>query len=238
VRDGSISSFIHGTLIIDIEEDLDERESAAQLEQITKHLKLSCIFTVCQNVFSALENLEITDFDLILIADKFELCNFEPFAFLRAVRNIGLNIPVVLLLSDTSSTTLDGFPVTGFNRGMELKYSATLPRPYTRGNLCNLISTAFQSPNRLKQVTPNSTGGAEDSEMTQIMSPSDISPIPTPALLGLVENSSGLPIRCIRPVSEEPSTLIMESSSNGNLEQLNNETLQEPSKRKRKRENN
>lgn len=134
---------------IDIDEDLDERGASTQLESITKHLSLTCIFTVMQNTISALESLEYISFDMCFIADNMsDNCSMGAFEFLRVSRIIGCTMPIVLLTNDESDPNQDGLPPIGFHPSDPtlVKFSALLLRPYTRSELCMLICHAFTIP--------------------------------------------------------------------------------------------
>lgn len=134
---------------IDIDEDLDERGASTQLESITKHLRLTCIFTVMQNTISALESLEYISFDMCFIADNMsDNCSMGAFEFLRVSRIIGCTMPIVLLTNDESDPNQDGLPPIGFHPSDPtlVKFSALLLRPYTRSELCMLICHAFTIP--------------------------------------------------------------------------------------------
>lgn len=136
-------TIVHSCLYIDVDEDLDERRASAMLEEVTRPLGIVCIFNVCQSTLTGLELTEIVDYDLVFVTDS----KNQPIpchSFLRILRNILCNIPIVLLVSNDSSSAAKisphPFPSNSFNYDASLEFNARLNRPYAKSEFNQLIT--------------------------------------------------------------------------------------------------
>jgi hypothetical protein len=158
-------------LNIDIDEDLDERGSSSHLERITRHLSLTCIFTVMQNSISALESMEFVKYDLCFIADNLtDTCSVSAIEFLRIVKIIGYDMPVILLTRSASDMQQEGLPATGFhptNRD-SLKFSSALCRPYTRSDMCITLCHAFASSIKVDSIVHTNSGNQSPTSVNNL----------------------------------------------------------------------
>jgi len=187
---GTISMDAKVVKILYIDEDLDERGSASHLERITRHLSLTCIFTVMQNSISALESMEFVAYDICFIADNLHnTCSMSAIEFLRIVKIIGCSMPVILLTNSNSNMNQEGLPAMGFHPANieSLNFSSILSRPYTRSEICMMICHAFSSPSSTDEnlhTNVNALTPSTSSKMQMQVSPMYFSPIRTDTSVG------------------------------------------------------
>lgn len=83
-------------------DDVDEKNSERILESAVSDFPIPVVFTVVANCFSALERVEMTEFDLIMIKSDLEHFNAEE--FVRVVRNIDIFTRIILMVPEQKKT--------------------------------------------------------------------------------------------------------------------------------------
>jgi hypothetical protein len=82
--------------ILYIDDQVEERRSEAILESGVSTLNPACIFTVVSNIFTALERIEVSSYDMIISKEKLQYFTVEEFQ--RLLRNSHMDIPLVRLV--------------------------------------------------------------------------------------------------------------------------------------------
>lgn len=94
--------------VLYIDDSVDARLASRVLENATTNFHKFCMFTVVSNPFSALESIEHTTYDVIMMKEDLNL--LKPHEMLNILRNVKINIPMILvkpLISTISNLSYD-----------------------------------------------------------------------------------------------------------------------------------
>lgn len=141
---------------------VDEKLSGLKLEEETSEMLEGCtsVFTVVSDPLAALECTEHTAYNLIFIAEDSQL-GLSAWGFLKSLRNVGCTVPVVLLKDGSGSSeelaaqipneeayesnNSDSLPHIDFGTKSKDndRFSAYLSKPFTKRDLCDVITTTL-----------------------------------------------------------------------------------------------
>lgn len=139
---------------------VDEKLSGLKLEEETTDMLEGCtsVFTVVSDPLIALECTEHTAYNLIFIAEDSQV-GLTAWGFMKSLRMVGSTVPVVLLKDsnggseelaaqvpnedDYESNNSDGLPHIDFGAPTKdnERFSAYLSKPFTKRDLCDVITT-------------------------------------------------------------------------------------------------
>jgi hypothetical protein len=140
----------------DIQNGVDEKLSGLKLEEETSEMfeGVTCVFTVVPDPLIGLEATEHTAFNLIFIAEDSQQ-GLNAKSFVASLRMVGADVPVVLLKdgreSEEMAAQVPQFDEASVDHsGGASKFTATLRKPFTKRDLCDVIrSTLFPQFHRI-----------------------------------------------------------------------------------------
>ena len=138
---------------IDVERGIDEKAASKVLERSASPLKPRiAAFTVVQNCFAALEAVQHTDYDVIIVQK--DLPSLDIRGMLKVVRSMGNNVPFILMHPMIlPSQVEEGEPPSALEKSLledarKMDYSNILMQPFSPDALCTAISEAIHYNNQ------------------------------------------------------------------------------------------
>ena len=135
-----------------MERGIDEKAASKILERSASSLKPRiATFTVVQNCFAALEAVQHTDYDVIIVQKN--LPSLDIRGMLKVVRSMGNNVPFILMhpmvLPSQMEEVEPPLPSerTLLEDARKMDYSNILMQPYSPDALCTAISEAIRYNN-------------------------------------------------------------------------------------------
>lgn len=167
-------------------DDVDEKHSERILESAVADFPVPVVFNVVSNCFLALERVEMTNFDAIMVKSNLEFFGAEE--FIKVVANIGINSSIILMVPTQMKTpkALRHSP----------HISSVLKSPFSFQTLRSALMNAlpggletFMASQSLSPLSPPPQLSAPPSE-TQVISPVMIPSPPSTLLEAVVKQQS------------------------------------------------
>ncbi len=147
--------------VLYVQHDVLEKSSTRTLEEATSLLIPTCVFTVVTNGFIALEQLEITRFELVIVEQK--LAHMTGVEMIRIMRNLSISVPVILLSDCDQYKSVATLVQSMIN---SIGVVGVLVMPYTSNEFCQAITLTLsrasinldffekKKPGRKRKFTP------------------------------------------------------------------------------------
>lgn len=123
--------------ILYIDDEVDAKLASNDLEKSTENYHKLCIFTVVSNTFCALECIQHTHFDVIMIKEDLKVNKFfHSDEMIKIMKNLNLGLPIILMCGLSSAEDL---PVNYKDYVGVIDYPVSIP------NLFRLFDMVIQS---------------------------------------------------------------------------------------------